>query len=86
MYFVYLLPLFLVVVVVLAIFAGPLLAVLAFLALLIGLAAYKFLGPGTEPEHLPPGEAPAAGTEARSGREETDGGVWGERWPERHQG
>jgi hypothetical protein len=86
MYLVYLLPLFLIVLVALAIFAGPVIAVLFFVAFLVGLGAYKFFGPGTEPEHVPTGEAAATGTPGRSRREEAEGGVWGERWPERERG
>lgn len=86
MYLVYLLPLLLVVLVVLAIFAGPLIAVLFFVVFLVALGAYKFFGPGTEPEHAPPSEAGATGTPARSRHEETEGGIWGERWSERKQG
>jgi xanthosine utilization system XapX-like protein len=70
MYLVYLLPLFLVVLVALAIFAPPVLAVLVFVAFLIGLGAYKFLTPGTE-------HAPRA--ETTQNEEET--GIWGERRP-----
>lgn len=83
MYLVYLLPLLLIVVVALAIFAPPLLAVVVFVGLLVGLGAYKFLGRGTDPEHAPASEAPAGGTRAGSGGEEAEGGMWGEQWPER---
>lgn len=83
MYLVYLLPLFLIVLVALAIFAGPLIAVLVFLLFLIALGGYKFFGPGTEAEHVPAEEATVAGTPTQSRREEAEGGVWGERWPER---
>lgn len=50
MYLVYLLPLLLIVVVALAIFTGPLLAVIIFVLFLIGLGLYKFFGPGTDPK------------------------------------
>lgn len=72
MYLVYLLPLSLIVVVALAIFAPPLLAVLVFVGFLFALGGYKFLGRGTEPEHAPRGDVGA-------GEEET--GMWGERRP-----
>lgn len=81
MYLVYLLPLFLIVVVALAIFAGPVLAVIAFVVFLLALGLYKFIGSGTEPEHAPVGDAPVT-----SGREEVEGGIWGEKWPEQRQG
>ena len=51
MYLIYLLPLFLIVLVALGIFAGPVLAVILFLLFLVGLGAYKFLARGTDPEH-----------------------------------
>jgi hypothetical protein len=73
MYLVYLLPLFLIVVVALAIFAGPALAVILFVGLLLALGAYKFLGRGTDPEHAPRPEATSS--------EEEETGIWGERRP-----
>lgn len=85
MYLVYLLPLFLVVLVALAIFAGPVLAVLLFILFLIGLGGYKFLGRGTDPEHAPASDSPVAGAET-SGGKETEGGAWGETWPEQRPG
>jgi hypothetical protein len=72
MYIVYLLPLLLVVLVAMAIFAGPILAVFVFAAFLIGLGAYKFLGQGTDPEHAPRPEPT---------RNEEETGIWGERRP-----
>jgi hypothetical protein len=72
MYLVYLLPLFLIVVVALAIFAPPVLAVIVFVAFLVGLGAFKFLGPGTESEHAPRSERTA---------DEEETGMWGERRP-----
>lgn len=86
MYLVYLLPLLLIAVVALAIFAGPLLAVIVFVFFLIALGAYKFAGPGTDPEHASSSEAPVGDANVTSGREEAEGGVWGERWPEQRQG
>lgn len=74
MYLIYLLPLFLIVLVALGIFAGPILAVILFILFLIGLGAYKFLGRGTDPEHAPRPQAGSAEVE-----EET--GMWGERRP-----
>lgn len=59
MYLVYLLPLFLIVLVALAIFSSPILAVILFAVFLIGLGLYKFLGPGTDPENAPHGDAGA---------------------------
>lgn len=85
MYLVYLLPLFLIVLVALAIFAGPVLAVLLFVLFLIGLGAYKFLGRGTDPEHPPAADSPVPGAEATGGKE-TEGGMWGETWPEQPPG
>jgi hypothetical protein len=72
MYLIYLLPLFLIVGLALGIFAGPALAVIVFVGLLLALGGYKFLGRGTEPEHAPR-------PETTSSEEET--GIWGERRP-----
>lgn len=72
MYLVYLLPLFLIVIV-LAIFAPPLLAAVVFVAFLVGLGAFKFLGRGTDPEHTP---RPEVGSD-----DEKETGMWGERRP-----
>jgi hypothetical protein len=88
MYLVYLLPLFLIVLVALAIFTGPVLAVIVFVLFLAALGVYKFLARGTDPEHAspprqsaPPANAPdAAATASASGDEDT--GMWGEKWPE----
>jgi hypothetical protein len=92
MYLVYLLPLFLIVVIALAIFAPPILAVVAFVGLLLALGGYKFFGPGTDPEHAssphettPPAHGPG-GASAAGTRSEEDAGLWGERWPEQRAG
>jgi hypothetical protein len=90
MYLVYLLPLFLIVVVALAIFAPPLLAVIIFVGFLAALGAHKFLGRGTDPEHAPkesapPANAPGAATTA-TGSSEEGTGLWGETWPEQREG
>jgi len=87
MYLVYLLPILLIVIVAMAIFAGPVLAVVAAVLFMVGLGVYKFLGPGTEPEHgQPPDQAAAparpGGRPATTDSEEEDTGAWGETWPE----
>lgn len=82
----YILPLVVILLICLSIFFSPILAVIIFALFLIGLGAYKFLGRGTDPEHAPASEAPAAGTPAASGREEAEGGMWGEKWPEQRRG
>jgi hypothetical protein len=82
----YILPLMVILLICLAIFFSPILAVILFALFLLGLGAYKFLGRGTDPEHAPPSEAPAAGTRVTSGSEEAEGGMWGEKWPEHRQG
>ena len=64
------------------ILAGPLFAVIVLVVFLVGLGLYKFFGPGTEPEHRPPGKTPAVGEPQVSGREDIEGGVWGEKRPE----
>lgn len=75
----YLIPLLLILVVGVGILAGPLFAVIVLVLFLIGLGLYKFFGPGTEPEHKPHGEVPAVGEPQASGREDIEGGVWGEK-------
>jgi hypothetical protein len=82
----YILPLIVILLIALTIFFSPIFALIIFILFLIGLGAYKFLGHGTEPEHAPASEAPAAGTPVTSGDEEAEGGMWGERWPEQRQG
>jgi hypothetical protein len=87
MYLVYLLPLLLIVLLALVIFTGPVIAVLAFVLLLVALGGYKFLGRGTEPEHAPASQAPAGGAQVGGGgSNEAEGGMWGEKWPEQRQG
>jgi hypothetical protein len=87
MYLVYLLPLLLIVIVALAIFTGPILAVIVFALFLVGLGLYKFFGPGTDPEHERVDQGPATGSPVTSRREEveSDTGIWGEEWPEQRQ-
>jgi hypothetical protein len=85
MYLVYLLPVLLIVLIALAIFTGPIIAVIIFVLFLIALGAYKFLGRGTDPEHAPPANGPdTAGTATESSEEDT--GPWGETWPEQGEG
>ena len=50
----YVIPLLVIVLIALAIFFSPLLAVILLGAALLGLGFFKYLGPGTEPEHRPP--------------------------------
>jgi hypothetical protein len=60
----YVLPFVLILLVALAIFFSPILAVIILAVFLVGLGAYKFFGAGTEPEHAPipgGGGAPASG-------------------------
>jgi hypothetical protein len=81
----YILPLIVILLIALMIFFSPILAVIIFALFLIGLGAYKFLGPGTDDEHAPPQEstppANAPGAAATMHSEE-DSGLWGEKWPE----
>lgn len=78
----YLIPLLVILLLALGILFGPIAAVAVLVLFLIGLGVYKFLGPGTEPEHKPTGEAAAAGERRTSSREEIEGGMWGEKRPE----
>ncbi|HET7053407.1 MAG TPA: hypothetical protein VFI09_05765 [Solirubrobacterales bacterium] len=88
----YVIPLIVIVLIALAIFFSPILAVIILILALIGLGFYKFLGPGTEPEREPP---PAKATptadapEARNtpvASEDEESGMWGEKWPEQRSG
>jgi hypothetical protein len=86
----YLIPFLAILVIALAIFFSPILAVILMVFFLLGLGAYKFLGSGTDPEHAPPpkettppAHAPGAAT-ATSGSDE-DAGPWGETWPEKRE-
>lgn len=75
----YLVPLALIIVIALAIFVSPLLAVLLFVLALIGLGVVKFLGRATEPENAPRSDQAAAAAELPA---DDEGGAWGEQWPE----
>lgn len=50
----YVIPLIVIVLIALAIFFSPILAVILLALALVGLGIFKFFGPGTEPEHGPP--------------------------------
>ncbi|HMC50248.1 MAG TPA: hypothetical protein VKH20_06345 [Solirubrobacterales bacterium] len=78
----YFLGLIAILLIALAIFFSPIFALLLMVLFLIGLGLYKFLGPGTEPDHMPVGEAPAGGAPVTSKREATEQGMWGEKRPE----
>jgi hypothetical protein len=72
----------------LAIFFSPILAVLLAVIFMIGLGVYKFLGPGTEPERAAPPNQAASPTDTRSAAgtgesSEEKTGPWGETWPEK---
>jgi len=88
----YLVPLAAILLISMAIFFSPIFAVVLFVIFLIGLGLYKFLGPGTDPEHAPPPKEstpPANGPRtagAAASSEEEDTGLWGETWPEQRQG
>jgi len=81
----YFIPLIVILLIALAIFLSPIFAVIIFVLFLAGLGLYKFLGPGTEPEHAGAGETPAAGQVTSRGQE-AEGGAWGEKWPEQRHG
>ena len=78
----YFLALMAILLIALAIFFSPIFAVVLFVLFLVGLGLYKFLGPGTEPEHLPVTEAPAGGGPVTGKHEATERGMWGEKRPE----
>lgn len=75
----YVIPLIVVLLVAVGILFGPILALIVLVVFLLGLGLYKFFGPGTEPEHKPTGETTAVGEPQASGREDVEGGVWGEK-------
>lgn len=83
----YVIPLIVILLIALAIFFSPILAVIILAAFLVGLGLFKFFGPGTGAEHAPPDQGPAAGTQATTGKEEleSDRGLWGEEWPEQRE-
>ena len=83
----YILPLIVILLIALAIFLSPILAVIVLAGFLVGLGLYKFFGPGVDPEHAPADQGPAAGNHVTSTREEveSDTGLWGEEWPEQRQ-
>jgi len=76
----YILFLLVVLLICLAIFFSPIFAVVLAALFLVALGAYKFLGPGTEPEHA----SPRADVDRTSDDEDT--GLWGEQWPEQRHG
>jgi hypothetical protein len=84
----YVVPLVFVVLFALAIFFSPILAVVLLVVFLIGLGIFKFLGPGTQPEHAPrPNQTSRrANAPEAAGSGEEEGGLWGETWPEQGQG
>ena len=79
----YVIPLIVALLIALAIFFSPIFSVILLVLFLLGLGIYKFFGPGTEPEHASLRETPAAGEPVTSGREEVEGGMWGEKRPQR---
>lgn len=83
----YILPLIVILLIALAIFFSPILAVIILALFLVGLGLFKFFGPGTDPEHARVDQGPATGSPVTSGREEveSDTGLWGEEWPEQRQ-
>jgi hypothetical protein len=76
----YILFLLVVLLICLAIFFSPIFAVVLAALFLVALGAYKFLGPGTEPEHA----SPRADVDRT--RDDEDTGLWGEQWPEQRHG
>jgi hypothetical protein len=78
----YFLGLIVILLIALAIFFSPIFAVILMVLFLIGLGLYKFLGPGTEPEHRPASEAPAGGGPVMDKHEAAERGMWGEKRPE----
>jgi len=82
----YFIGLIVILLIALAIFFSPIFAVVLMVVFLLGLGLYKFFGPGTEPEHAPPSEAPAGGAPVTSKRDATEHGMWGEKRPDEQAG
>jgi hypothetical protein len=76
----YILFLLVVLLICLAIFFSPIFAVVLAALFLVALGVYKFLGPGTEPEHAPPR------AQVDRTHDDEDSGLWGEQWPEQRHG
>jgi hypothetical protein len=85
----YFIPLIVILVLALAILFSPILAAILAVLFLIGLGAYKFFGPGVDPEHAPPPQTstgPANAPDAAPGSSaDENAGPWGETWPEQRQ-
>ena len=86
----YVLPLLVILLICLAIFFSPILAVVFAIVFMAGLGVYKFLGPGTEPEHASPTNRQTAADNSRVGagtgesnEDDEETGPWGETWPEK---
>jgi hypothetical protein len=89
----YIIPLIVIVLIALAILLSPIFALIIMVLFLLGLGAFKFLGPGTEPENAPrspqstpPANAPGAKMTAKPSAEDEKTGLWGETWPEQREG
>lgn len=88
----YVIPLIFIILIALAIFFSPILAVILLVVALIGIGAVKFFGRGVvdaeraeSPAKTPPSEGPGRHfTENKDEDEKT--GLWGEQWPEERSG
>jgi hypothetical protein len=87
----YVIPLLIILLIALAIFFSPILAVVLLVVALIGIGVLKFLGGGAvDAEHAaPPADASSppqapgrAAVPTDTADEERSGGLWGEEWPE----
>jgi hypothetical protein len=87
----YVIPLIVILLIALAIFLSPLLAVALFVLALAVLGAVKYFGGGSvvDPENAPTatrGQADVPEPSKSPARDEQTGGIWGETWPEEREG
>jgi hypothetical protein len=84
----YVLPFIVVLLIALAIFFSPLLAVVLVVVALFGLGGVKYFGGSAVDSENRPSEVPQAGAagSAEVEERESEGGIWGETWPEEREG
>jgi hypothetical protein len=85
----YVLPFVVILLIALAIFFSPLLAVILLVVALAGIGGVKYFGGSSavEPENAPAtkGQADVPTPSESPAREKHEGGIWGETWPEERE-
>jgi hypothetical protein len=85
----YVIPFIVVLIIALAIFFSPLLAVILLVVAVAGIGGVKYFGGGSvvDQENAPAteGQADVRTPPASAGSEERKGGIWGETWPEERE-